>query len=510
MKKKILAIVIILTALIACAFGLGACYKTTTKDGLIIETLRFFDRCWVVGVENKDVTEIVIPAKYRNKTVTGINESAFSGCHELKKITIPESVSSIGSYAFSGCEQLTEITIPERVTKINDGTFNNCSGLTSVNIHDDITEIGVGAFKGCTGIIQTENGVEYVANWAVGHDNESITDEVTIRSDTKGLSNKLFQKCEKLTAITIPDSVTIVGCAIFYGCTNLTTVQLGNQMTSLPSYTYSEMMMGTYYEGFFEDCKSLTNITIPQSLTSIGDYAFKSCYGLKNVYYTGNMASWCENKILGKFMTSGLTIYVDGKELTGDLVIPNGVTAISNYAFYDCNGLTSIAIPDSVTSIGSYAFEGCYGLTSITVDINNTAYHSAGNCLIATKSKTLIAGCKNSIIPDDGSVTSIGDYAFADCRELTSVTIGNGVTSIGYNSFYGCNGLTSVTIDNSVTDINHYAFDWCSELTNITFNGTMEQWLAVEKRSTWNDHTGNFTVTCTDGKLDKDGTKITE
>ena len=112
MKKKLIAILIAISAIISCAFALSACYQTTTKDGLIIETLRFYDKCWVKGVKDKGITQVVIPAKYRGKTVTGISEYAFSGCEELTAITIPQSVTSIGTSAFNNCKALTDITIP--------------------------------------------------------------------------------------------------------------------------------------------------------------------------------------------------------------------------------------------------------------------------------------------------------------------------------------------------------------------------------------------------------------
>ena len=144
------------------------------------------------------------------------------------------------------------------------------------------------------------------------------------------------------------------------------------------------------------------------------------------------------------------------------------VTSIGGYAFSGCSKLTSVTIPNSVTSIGDYAFSGCSELTELSVGKGNTVYHSSGNCIIETKSKTLVAGCKTSVIPTDGSVTRIGYDAFYGCSKLTSITIPDSVTSIGNYAFYGCSKLTSVTIPNSVTSIGDGAFYGCSGLTSVT------------------------------------------
>ena len=221
------------------------------------------------------------------------------------------------------------------------------------------------------------------------------------------------------SVVVIPNSVTSIGSSAFSGCSGLTSITISDSVTSIGDYAF----------GY---CWCLTSITIPDSVTSIGSSAFRNCSGLTSV------------------------------------TIGNSVTSIGSSAFEGCTGLTSITIPDSVTSIGYSAFEVCTGLTSITVADGNSKYHSSGNCIIETSSKILILGCKTSVIPSDGSVTSIGSSAFAGCTGLTSITIPDSVTSIGGSAFQRCTGLTSIAIPNGVTSIGDSAFWGCRGLTSVT------------------------------------------
>ena len=144
------------------------------------------------------------------------------------------------------------------------------------------------------------------------------------------------------------------------------------------------------------------------------------------------------------------------------IVIPDSVTSIGTVAFFNCSSLTSISIPDSVESIGEAAFLLCSSLNKIVVEKGNPNYHSDKNCLIETNSKTLILGCKNSVIPADGSVINIGNGAFGNCTGLTSIVIPNSVTSIEGSAFGGCSNLTSIVIPDSVTNIGANAFIDCT------------------------------------------------
>ena len=227
----------------------------------------------------------------------------------------------------------------------------------------------------------------------------------------------------------------------------------------------------TYYGSYYGDNKNAYtgSVAIPTSVTyngkiysvtSIGDRAFSGCSGLTSItipnYVTsiGYQAFYC---------CSGLT----------SVIIGNSVTSIADDAFFGCSGLTSVTIGNSVTSIGEGAFSSCSGLTNISVASGNAKYDSRNNCnaIIETASNTLIAGCKNTIIPN--SVTTIGVFAFAACSSLANVTIPNSVTTIGQGAFYSCFGLTSVTIPNSVTTIDVSAFLGCAGLTSVTIGNSV-------------------------------------
>ena len=313
-------------------------------------------------LNGSELTDITIPSD-----ITEIKKHAFHGCTSLKSVTIPDSVTSIGGSAFENCTSLTSVTIPNSVTEIGARAFQNCTSLTSITIPDSVTSIGGSAFEGCS----------------------SLT-SVTIPDSVTSIGGGAFRDCTSLTSVTIPDSVTKIGGEAFCRCTSLTSVTIGNSVTSIGGSAFEDCTsltsitipdsvtkIGDYA---FRDCTSLTSITIPDSVTSIGSMAFRRCSSLKAFY--GKFAS-SDNRclivdgVLNSFAPAGLTEYT----------IPDSVTSIGERAFQSCTSLTSVTIPDSVTSIGKSAFYGCTLLTEVyckpttppTGGYNMFSYYSNGD-----------------------------------------------------------------------------------------------------------------------------------
>ncbi len=338
-------------------YGCSSLTGITIPDGVTCIGQDTFRGC-------SSLTEIIIP-----QGVTSIGSSAFSGCSSLTEIIIPQGVTSIGSSTFSGCSSLTEINIPQGVTSIGSSAFRGCSSLTkaefssieslcnirfkdsysnplyyahhlfvngeevtNVIISTSVTSIGNYTFYGC-----------------------SYLTEINIPQGVTSIGSYTFYGCSGLTEINIPQGVTSIGSGAFYGCSSLTGIIIPDGVTSIAQYT-------------FENCSSLTEINIPQGVTSIGSGAFYNCSSLTKAKFS-SIESLCNirfNESYSNPLSYAHHLFINGEEVT-NVIIPTSVTSIGEFTFYGCSYLTEINIPQGVTSIGRYAFNGCSSLTGITI-----------------------------------------------------------------------------------------------------------------------------------------------
>ena len=414
----------------------------------------------ITGVgEMQDYTTYLIPwydygssikTVWISPGVTRIGSYAFTSCN-LMSIDIPDSVKSIGAWAFSCRSGLTRIDIPDSVTTIEDCAFNTCTGLTNLVIPDSVTSIGVRAFEDCSNLT-----------------------EVTMGNGVTSIGYGAFSGCSGLTNITIPGSVTSIGERAFFGCSSMKTLTLGklfsgNMGNVFPSSQIEEITLSdsitSIREFQFSGCDSLKRITIGRGVTDIQGCPFPFCSSLESIIVSSaNPKYHSRDNCLIETASHTLIAGCKGSTIPGD----GSVTVIGGWAFYG-SGLTAVTIPACVTSIGELAFTGCSALESITVADGNPKFHSSNNCLIATGNKILIAGCKNSVIPTDGSVTVIGDSAFRSCGSLTELLIPDGVTTIRDYAFSWCDQLKSVVFPDSVKSIGYDIFQSTGNVT-VTCN----------------------------------------
>ncbi len=396
-----------------------------------------------------DVSKVVI-----KDGVTAIGTCAFMDCEDLTSITIPKSIEKIGvdaftntgyyntasnwksgvlyigkylikansmvstsytvssgtvtiaDFAFSYCRNLKSIKIPTGVRNIGSGAFFSCTGLSEITFPSGVVRVGNNLLYG-TKYYHTDsnwvNGVLYIGK-ALVCANAKLSGSYKIKSDTQVIADYAFQDCRSLTSVTIPDSVVSMGNGTFSGCSTLEKVVIGNGVKSIGGYT-------------FWPCVKLKSITLGKNVESIGEYAFW----------------WCQN------LTS--------------ISIPNGVQTIGESAFESCTALKSITLPNSVTTIGESVFGNCQSLA--TVSLSN-------------------------------KITKLPNYAFDSCYALKKVIIPNAVTEIGKEAFAFCETLKTVTIPKSVTRVDSNAFYDCDALENVYYQGTSDDKSLIRTPGGWN------------------------
>ena len=441
-----------------------------------------------------------------------IGDYAFSDCTGLTSLNLPTSLKHIGSFAFNGCTKLISISIPNNVTIIGNSAFKNCTGLSNIIIPNSVVSIGASAFAGCLQLAEVTLLEGNLTD--IGDEVFSLSALTTIAlpDGVKKIGNKAFMDCKLLTDVTMTNSIDTIGTSAFAGCENLKNITLSQSLKQISDGLFQgctglsaiDIPSNITLIGVnaFENCSKIVSINIPGSLKTIGQDAFLGCNSL-NKLIVPDIKSWCgitfatDNSYYNTTTSNPLSIahhlYSDDNKEIIDLVIPEGVENVNNYAFYGGSNLKSVTIPSSLKSFGTKSFNGCDALSKVIVpDVaswcniyfgNNPLWNASHLYSDAETEITVLTipygvnqissgAFKNAIsiksINLPNSLTEIGSDAFYGCSSLKSLTLPNGIEEIGSNAFNYCNSLEKLVIPNSVKFIDSYAFGNCMNLYSVT------------------------------------------
>ena len=442
-----------------CACGF-ACDFT---QGLEYEKIEGREEYRVTGDGGFVGEELVVPATYKGLPVTEVGDYAFSYA-DARKIALPESVQRVGYQAFSRCSA-KEIVLPQKMQSLGDAAFYYCMELQKINLPDGIDRVGDSAFSYCISLR-----------------------EITIPDSVIEIGYEAFDHCSLLTRVTLGKNLERIDYAFFrcdrlfevYNRSVLPVAADGtNKYGGLAKNAKNLYEIGTGYSKinttengirYFTDTDKVylldyygteTEIALPETIGGKpcvpAIYAFNDAENIRKLTVPGSIKNIPYNCFSGM------------PDLT-EVILEEGVESIDSGCFLSA-GLTKAELPASLISLAGRSFGG--NVTQISVAAGNPVYESVGNCVIETASKTLVWGCAASVIPDDGSVTSIGSYAFSGLSQLKEIVIPASVKEIGGSAFYS-SGLEKVVLSEGLETIGMFAFSYCEHLSEINIPSSVK------------------------------------
>ncbi len=407
-------------------------------------------------------TNVKIPSLYYGKPVKTIGAEAFQFCSGIQNILMPDSITEIGADAFYNCSGLKSINIPESVKSMGKRAFSGCTSLTFLKLPSHMNTIDESAFADCSSLseINIPDGIASIAKYLLN--GCSSLKNLAIGKDVASIGEDAFRDCNSLERITVSEENTTYTSQdrIMYNKEQTKAVLVPKLISG--TVTLPDTLWST--DSMFLNCTKLEGVIFPDAMNTIGQKAFSGCTSLKTFTIPQNV------KTIGSEAFKNCTALQS-------IVIPDKVTLIENSAFSNCSALSEIIISDSVTDIGYSAFQ-------------NTAYYM------------------NTENWENGTLY-VGNHLVAAKEVTESFTVKQGTVSIAQQVFYNRKNLTSVTLPDSIKGLSWNSFGNCTALTKIIFGGSTETWKSITKKSYWNSGTGNYTIECTNGKLNKSENIIT-
>ena len=445
-----------------------------------LRSVNFNDALESIGAYAFRYCSRLVSAVFGSKLET-IGSQCFYNCYSLCSVLLPEIIESIDYSAFEGCTSLENIVIPDSVTRIEAYAFFNCTSLSSVTLSKSLEFLGTCAFGSCKSLasIVIPKSLNEADHWTPTGNRHggpffncsSLTD-VTFEEGTTTIAYCLFDGCDGIVNIVIPDTVTVIDSNAFNKCENLKSVIISDSANKI---AYSA----------FEGCTSLESIVIPISVTSVEDQAFNGCSALKSVEFKNpntkigkNVFSNCSSLASVKLpenLTSIPEYTFNGCKLLADINLPATLRSIGNYAFYNCDALTELTVPGNVWQIGSYAFYDCDSITKAVIPDSVTSLGSYA-----------FYGCDKLAEVDFGiGLTAIPDSAFRQIPTLTKVILPRFATTVAANAFAEDTKLREVTIPSTVTSIQTNSFSYPTKLTVYGIAGSYAEQHAKERKMTF-------------------------